>query len=306
LHDVHAQAYDARAHHEAMNMREIAPKYLVEPGKEVGRPPFPYQRPWRGKCVGIHGGANVCPGGQYFDNPEIGIFDEEAMLATTNRSFNTEHRSFNTEHLEKPSTAPPSTHHTPRLANMFRTTYGEKYCWPVTQTQNRASPVPRGPCGNAGWRIEHEGKATLGPPFSVYQPSMEARVNVPRHYEATGDLQKNLPVKDVKAESIPQKDEEEDAAALRCSSGEDQGVTTRYYGEGTGFGVNYEQLAQTRTTKGLRGNAWTGDEFSDTFRTTYSDMLLTGFSTTRARPGSAGRVSRTTWDRNRPRGIKQP
>jgi len=268
-----------------MHMREISPKYLVDSGREVGRPPFPYQHPWQGRY--LPGGANVCPGGQYFDNPSLGNFDDEAMLATTNRSFNTEHLEQN----------PHPSQHTQRFTNTFRTTYSEKHCWPVTQPRPsiaaRASGALSARRPELASKLLAEAKATLGPPFSVYRPTTEARANVPRYYEprAAGneDLQDSL-------SWVPGKDEQENPLA----------VTIKTYGEGTGFGVNYEPLAQTRTTQGLRGNAWTSDEFSDTFRTTYSDMLLTGFSSTRTRPGSAARVHRTTWDRNRPRGLKQP
>lgn len=290
LHDVHAQAYDVRAHQEALHMREISPKYLVESGKEVGRPPFPYKHPWQGRY--IPGGANVCPGGQYFDNPSLGNFDDEAMLATTNRSFNT-------EHLERTPTASPCTQQAQRVGNTFRTTYAEKHCWPVMQARPSTAASAAGALTARRAELP-DAKVTLGPPFSVYRPSTEARANLPRHYEPYCE---DLPGKDG---SIPCQDAHEDAAEPSLNITEDQGISTKYYGEGTGFGVNYEPLAQTRTTKGLRGNAWTSDEFADTFRTTYSDMLVTGFSTTRARPGSATRVHRTSWDRNRPRGLKQP
>lgn len=268
-------------------MREISPKYLVESGREVGRPPFPYKHPWQGRYLA--GGANVCPGGQYFDNPSLGNFDDEAMLATTNRSFNT-------EHLDKTTTAPPSTQQAQRVGNTFRTTYAEKHCWPVMQGRPLTPGSVGGRALTARRAEPHDPKVTLGPPFAVYRPSSEARAELPRHYEPYED---DLPAKD----GTQCKDEQEDTTAPFA---ENQVISTKCYGEGTGFGVNYEPLAQTRTTKGLRGNAWTGDEFSDTFRTTYSDMLLTGFSTTRARPGSATRVNRTSWDRNRPRGLKLP
>jgi hypothetical protein len=291
-------------------MREILPKYMVAFGKEVGRPPFPYKHPQQGKF--LPGGAQVCPGGQYFDNPSLGTFDEEAMLATTNRSFKTEHlsdRGASPVSSPKPSPRIPQQRNDLPISNYFRTTYGEKHSWPI--------PVQTRPSTSLGINVHatkplaakppdpHEAKVTLGPPFSVYQPSMDSRGNVLRNYEPRNVHELELSGKQDGISSLVKAEANQAGDTFTMSPHEEE-VSTKCYGGGTGFSTNYEGLAQTRTTKGLRGNAWTKDEFSDTYRTTYSDMLVTGFSTTRRRPGSAGRVLTTNWDKNRPRGLKRP
>eukprot|EP00928_Gymnodinium_smaydae_P078666 TRINITY_DN62773_c0_g1_i1.p1 TRINITY_DN62773_c0_g1~~TRINITY_DN62773_c0_g1_i1.p1 ORF type:complete len:379 (-),score=48.83 TRINITY_DN62773_c0_g1_i1:172-1158(-) len=309
---IHAQAYDAIAHKEVLKMVEITPKYHQE--TDVGRPPFPYIRPGQGRFLA--GGANVCPGGQYFDNPSLGNFDPEAMKPTTNRSFNKEFldQKVGAQRAERKLRPGPVAQESGGVApNYFRTTYGEHHAWPKPQPDATApdSPgrgfgadaasAPGASPGRPARMSMPEAKVTLGPPFSIHGTPHR---NVSARGPPAQACYQPRACGGAPSREAPDAEAERDVSV--ASEADTRPLSVRTYGEGTGFGVNHGALGATRTTTGLRGNTWTRDEFSDTFRTTYRDMLLTGFSTPRPRPGSASRVPPTSWDARRPRGLARP
>jgi len=84
-------------------------------------------------------------------------------------------------------------------------------------------------------------------------------------------------------------------------------LTTRGTPRGTGY-WNNDTAAATRTTNALDGRPWTKEAFTDTFRTTYNDMLAPGYSTAREMTGIEPRlrVTATKWDGNMTRVPTRP